>query len=452
MSPIVYRMMEVLSALVTALPVGTNLALLHVLWAVCSGQLLAQRGALIPALSASGFSPSTVLRAWRALAHGHWQCATLVGALVEQVKREGMWHAHVHGGYQPVACDLTAFYRPTLQGCHTRHYCGQARRQLPALPFGLLMRVGSVGTQRVPVPMAIVRAAVDQVSETELMQRTLGEAAQQLTAEEVLVVDRGFSIPLLQSTGIARYVVRCPSNFAPCRADPPAYRGRGRKPRYGPIVRPLARRYKKNVLVATPPDSTETWQEEKETGSVTVTAHIWERLTTKKSPKEAPLFRCVVICDPRFHKPLMLATTLPLTARDLRNLYVDRWPVEMVPQTAKQMLGAERQFVFGHEARQRLPEVTLVVACALLYTAATLPACPTGFWDRAPRPTSGRLRRTLAQVPFPQTWPLPASIRKKKSITGHLPKGVAAHRRQPSASKPQKRPRNQQQTTEVTRN
>jgi len=296
-----------------------------------------------------------------------------------------------------------------------------------------------------------VRAAVKQANDKDLMQRTLAAVARQLAADEALIVDRGFSIALLQEAGIERYVLRCLSNIAPCRADP-VYSGHGRKPIHGPTVRPLPRRYKKCELAATPPDETESWQEVTKQGVVTVTAQLWKRLTTKKSPKAAPFFNCVVIHDPRFRKPLSLATTLPVRARDLCALYRDRWPVETVPQTAKQMLGAGRQFVFGAEARQRLPEIALVAACALLYTAATLPAHPTGFWDRRPRPTSGRLRRCLAQTPFPQTVALPDPIRKKESVTDHLPKGIAAHRRQPAQSKPQKQPRNQEKSNQVTRN
>lgn len=451
MSPIVYRMMDVLSILVVSFPAGTNLGLLHVLWAICSGQLLAQRGALLPALAATGIDDRTVRRAWSAFARGRWRCATLVAALGALVERETRWQAHVHGGYKPVACDLTAFYRPTLQECHTSHYDSHAQRQLPALVFGLLVRVGSVGTQRIPVVAAIVRAATDDESGAVLMQRTLLTAAEQLAHDEALIVDRGFSIGMLESIGVARYVVRCQSNFAPCRAKA-EWSGKGRKPKHGPPVRPLARCYKDSEIAATPADETQIWQETTKTGVVTVTAQLWMNLTTRKSPKEAPPFCCVLISDPRFKKPLMLASTLPVTARELRNLYVDRWPVEMVPQTAKQMLGAERQFVHAAEARQRLPELTLVAACTMLYTAATLPACPTGFWDRAARATAGRLRRRLTHIPFPQLAAITGTIRKKESVTAHLPKGIEAHRRQPKPTKAPKMPQNRQLTADVTRN
>ena len=104
--------------------------------------------------------------------------------------------------------------------------------------------------------------------------------------------------------------------------------------------------------------------------------------------------------------------------------------MEGLPLTAKQMLGAARQFVFAPESRQRLPELALVAGAILMYVAATQPALPTGFWDRAPKPTSGRLRRLLAAVHCGDLEGLPAQLRKKPSPTAHLPKGVLGHRRQ----------------------
>jgi len=54
---------------------------------------------------------------------------------------------------------------------------------------------------------------------------------------------------------------------------------------------------------------------------------------------------------------------------------------------------------------------------------------PTGFWDRRPRPTPGRLRRWLTSCPFPQTFPFPERLREKRSVTAHLPKGDWGQRR-----------------------
>src|SRR5207244_11502144 len=112
---------------------------------------------------------------------------------------------------------------------------------------------------------------------------------------------------------------------------------------------------------------------------------------------------------PRFAEPLLLNTPLPLSGAQAQAMYRDRWPVEGLPLWAKQMLGAARQFVFAPESRQRLPEVALLAGSILAYTAATQPALSTGFWDRAPRPTSGRLRRVLAQVhSTTNTYPCPS--------------------------------------------
>jgi len=97
---------------------------------------------------------------------------------------------------------------------------------------------------------------------------------------------------------------------------------------------------------------------------------------------------------------------------------------------AKQLLGLERQFVFASTSRQRLPELALLAANILTYLAAVLPPLPTGFWDRRPRRTPGRLRRVLAESGFPEDHVFDGRLRKKQSVTVHLPKGIEAHRRQ----------------------
>ena len=88
-----------------------------------------------------------------------------------------------------------------------------------------------------------------------------------------------------------------------------------------------------------------------------------------------------------------------------------------------------RQFVHAPEACQRLPELALIAGAILNYLAAALPAAPTGFWDRRPRPTAGRLRRALARLPFPHDFALPFRVFAKNSVTDHLPKGWFGQRR-----------------------
>src|SRR3954447_3780135 len=154
----VYGVMVVLCAVVAGTPVGTNLGLVHLLWMLVSGRLLGTRGAVIPGLSATGLSEPAVRRAWAALGQGGWTSGGLLAQWGGQVEQAGAWRAHEHEGYRPVAVDVTGFWRPRLQGCATRHYEGRAGKALPAIPVGVVARIGSVGTQRLGLALALVRA------------------------------------------------------------------------------------------------------------------------------------------------------------------------------------------------------------------------------------------------------------------------------------------------------
>jgi hypothetical protein len=161
-----------------------------------------------------------------------------------------------------------------------------------------------------------------------------------------------------------------------------------------------------------------------------IRAQVWDNLVLATAQPGAAALRCVVIHDPRSHAPLVLATNLSVSASALWGLYRDRWPIEQVPLAAKQMLGAQRAFVFGGESRYRLPELALLAGNIVAYVAATATAVATGFWDRHCRPTCGRLRRVVFQAHFADV-PVPAgALRKKASVTIHVPKGVQGHRRQ----------------------
>jgi hypothetical protein len=205
-------------------------------------------------------------------------------------------------------------------------------------------------------------------------------------------------------------------------------------PRRGTLVRPLPRTYKNHTIAATPPDRYETWQVGARQAPLRLPAAFWDGLVLADAQPGAPTFSPAVIHDPRFDEPLLLNTALPLTGAQLQSFSLDRWPVEGLPFTAKQMLGAARQFGFAPESRQRLPELALVAGALLMSIAATQPAIPTGFGDRAPPLTSGRLRRVLAQVHGADLMELPPQLRTKQSSTAHLPKGIRGHRRQPKAA------------------
>jgi hypothetical protein len=423
----VSQTMQALCAVTQSLPIGTNLALLHFLWMQLSGALLPSRGALFPALQAIGLLPAAVRRAWAAFRSGAWQIAELLFAWEQYVLEQEQWQAHQYDGYYPKAVDLTAYWRPTLRRCPTKHYYPPADKALPAIVLGLIAWVGSVNGQRVAIITELVRADPDDPSEATLQTAVVRQVAETLAEDEIPVFDAGFKIRELQAAELPRYVVRLAKNFTARRNVLPAYKGHGRRPEYGELVRPLARTRKGKYIPATPPDRVETWTE----NGMEFRAEFWDNLVLPdvKVHSDNTTFNVVAVYDPRYQDPWLLACPLQLSGAASRGLYRDRWPVEQVPLAAKQMLGGVRQFVFAPESCQRLPELNLLAGSIVTYLAATLPAVPTGFWDRNPQPTPGRLRRLLARTPFPKTYPLPGQLRKKNSVSDHLPKGILGHRR-----------------------
>ena len=431
MRELVYRVLGLLCALVASVPIGTNLGLVCVLWMLVSGRLLETRGAVIPGLSRLGLSAPAVRRAWAALGHGDWTSGALLAHWRTVVEQEGRWQVHEHGGYRPVAVDVTGFWRPRLRDCPTVHYDGVAGKVRPAIVLGIVARVGSVGEQRLGLPLALVRADAADPSPAAHERALVATVVAVLAERDVAVLDAGFGVRRLQEAGLAAYVVRLAKNVTARRAAPPPYAGRGRPATRGVVVRPLARRYRGRLLPATPPDRVETWQE----AETAVRAEWWDTLVLPGAGPGSPTFRIVAIHDPRWTEPLLLASPLPVPARVARALYHDRWPVEQIPLAAKQLIGAARQFVSAPEMCQRLPEMALLAGTVLSYAAATQPAVPTGFWDRRPRPTPGRLRRVLAQTELPTDFPFPARIRAKASVTDHLPTGSWGQRRRSSVGR-----------------
>ena len=165
---------------------------------------------------------------------------------------------------------------------------------------------------------------------------------------------------------------------------PPDEKGkRGAKRKFGDCVRPLARQYKEKKTPATAPDKIVTFTQ----AGHTVTAHGWSNLVRydQKANKQNAPVHIWAFHDPRYLKPMVLATSLSASADVILNLYLDRWPVEQVPLVAKQMLGLQRMFVHATLSVQRLPELALLMANVLTVTAAVLPSMPSGYWDRHPK-------------------------------------------------------------------
>jgi hypothetical protein len=414
-----------LVAVTQGLPIGTNLGLLHVLWALVSGQLLKSRGALFPALQAIGLSPPAVRRAWAAFHYGSWQIDELLVAWQDYVQGQLDWEVHRYEGYRPKAIDLTAFWRPTLKNVPGKHYHSVAGKALPAIVLGLVGWVGQLGSQRLLLPTAIIRVDPADPSEKTVQEKMVRQVAARLEDDEVAVLDAGFKLAELQAADLTNYVVRLAKNFTARRNVPVVYQGWGRPPEYGERVRPLARAYRGNLIEATPPDWTTEWEEDEDR---LIRVEVWEGLVLndQKADPANQTFRVMAFHDSRYLEPLLVGISLPLQPVSVLSIYRDRWPVEGPPLVAKQMLGAHRQFVSAPESCQRLPELALLAGSILAFLAASLPAIPTGFWDRHPQPTPGRLRRALIGLPFPDTCPLPARFRVKRSVTDHLQTGFLA--------------------------
>ena len=88
-------------------------------------------------------------------------------------------------------------------------------------------------------------------------------------------------------------------------------------------------------------------------GEALVRAEGWDDLVLPDAAPGAPTFRLVALHDSRWREPLLLASPLAIAPRALRDLYLDRWPVEQLPLAAKQMIGAARQFVSAAATCQR---------------------------------------------------------------------------------------------------
>ena len=418
---------QAMVAVVQTVPVGTNIALMRLLWVMMSGGFLTSRGAVLGALALCGLNAEEVRRSWAALRSGAWKIEELLESWQGYVAQENRWRPRRYEGYSVLSVDMTGFWRPRLQGWFGSHFHNLAQRTMPAVVFGVLVAAGEVDGKRTPLLQKVVRCQ-PETDKTTFRQQLLREVQGQVGAKQVLVMDAEFTLSEVQKAQVAHYVVRLPVNCTVRRNLLPPAKGRGRPSRYGAHVRPLARQWKGRTLDATPADA----EDQFAYADRTIAVQVWRNLVTAKTEVDAAAatFAIYVFRDPFYQQPLVLATNLatcqPQTAYCI---YRDRWTVEQAPLAAKQMIGLHRQFVFARESCFRLPELSLLAGAMLAYTAAVTPPIPSGFWDRSPQPTPGRLRRLLRSVNF-SSLPLPdPQLRKKNSVSTHLPKGVHAHRR-----------------------
>jgi hypothetical protein len=434
MATAVEQSIQAIVFVVQVVPIGTNIGLVRLLWAMMNGSFLRSRGAIFPALLLNGFTPAEIRRSWVAFAYGSWKIEELLEIWCIYVASKNEWREHCIAGLRVVSIDITGFWRPQLKGWLGKHYHHWAGKALPAVVMGVMVTSGRIHGRRIPLLHTLLRCK-PETSEAEFRVELLKKAASRPDSREVKVLDGGFKISEIQAAKLCGYVVRMANNCTAHRNQLPIYKGNGRYPEYGETVRPLARAHGSNTIPATKPDKTSLFTH----AGRTIEVHSWSNLvssTTKVDP-DASTLSIYVFFDPAYKKPLVLATDLNISAEDVYLIYKDRWPVEQSPLAAKQMIGLHRQFVFAHLTCFRLPELALLAGNMLTYIAAVLPAIPSGFWDRQPQATPGRLRRLLATVDFPDLAPFDPELRKKDSVSDHLPKGVDAHRRHKQLDSPQ---------------
>lgn len=386
MSIAIEQTIQVLQVVLQTVPVGTNLALLHLLWSIHNGSFLPSRGAIFPGLKLSGFTAEESHRSWKAMRHGVWRIDDLLASWRNHIHSQGQWEFHEYDGYRPVSIDITAFWRPKLKGKVGQYFNGLANRLLAGVGFALIVEVGQVDGHRLPLLRKIIRAHPQEMGQDKLKESALTWIRHNLADDEIAIHDAGAHISDMQATGVPRYVVRLAKNCVARRSYLPIYK-KGRPREYGQYVRPLSRKRKGQTITATKPDV----QMEFTYQGRIIEAHGWHDLvlSTHKVADRHETFDIWVFFDPLYVEPLVLGTNVALLPETAFKLYLDRWPVEQVPLVAKQILGLQRQFVFAPESCQRLPELALLVANILTYLAATLPPMPTGFWDRCPKKRQG---------------------------------------------------------------
>ncbi len=444
-----YRILNLIEQMVTVAPKGTALGLSDLISAMFSGYFIESGGAVTPAVEAflrreikdEKEREARTRRAAKAVTYGNYNLPELMDKLREIIQAEGNWKPIVVQGYRVASVDFTAFRRPAVKKLKTKAYVSDANRAVPAVPIGMIASVGKVNEQRVALLKNVVLTDLTVNDDSSHKKKLYKQVAIGLDKDEIAVFDAGFKLVEATETNIQRCLIRLAKNCTfgktagriPKRAS-----NRGRTPTQykAEIVRPLARKHGSKTLPATEADKTYTMIDE---SGREIEVHIWNKVyflerqlksvtdkRKKKRLRHMPL-KVMAICDPDYDEPLLVGTPLPsLKPEAAYKIYVARWPVEGLPQTGKYILsgGTGTHYVHHPTAMERLPTLSLIFGSLLKYVAATLPPFRTGFWDRALKPTYGRLLRYLKKVGIP----LSGQLFKKGSVTAHLPVGYDAIR------------------------
>ncbi|MBV7338069.1 hypothetical protein KFU94_59560 [Chloroflexi bacterium TSY] len=92
-------------------PMGTNVNVMRLMWAMLNGSFLKSRGAIHSALKESGFEDEELRRSWWSFRYGSWISQVCWG----RGKKKGNGGKKLEG-YRVKSIDITGFWRPKLQG------------------------------------------------------------------------------------------------------------------------------------------------------------------------------------------------------------------------------------------------------------------------------------------------------------------------------------------------
>lgn len=443
-----YRILSLIEQMVSVVPKGTALGLCDLISAMFSGYFIESGGAVMPAVEA--FLRQEVAdekeraarsrRASKALTYGSYNLKELIDRLQEIVEEEGIWKPIVVQGYRIMPVDGTAYRRAAVKKLESKAYFSDINRAVPAVPIGMIATVGEVNGQRIALLKNAVVTDVttnDSVIDEKELYRLVEVC---LAEDEMSVLDAGFKLVKAAQAGIKRCVIRLATNctFGEMPGEiPERTSAKGPTPTQyqAEIVRPLERTHGENTIPADPADEICTITDEL---GQEIEVHIWNNVyflerhlkkvkeSQKDDLRQMPI-KVMAIHNPAYDKPLLIGTfVLSLEPAAGYKIYGTRWPIEGLPQTGKYILsgGGGTHFVHHPTAMQRLPMLSLIFGSLLKYVAATLPPFHTGFWDRKPKPTYGRLLRHLRKVSIS----LSEQLFKKASATDHLPVGYEAIR------------------------
>ena len=192
--------------------------------------LCCPRGALFPALQSTGLSEQATRRASASFRRGAWQTAVILRLWQEQIEGLPGWQVHRHEGYRAITVDVTAFWRPALQNCPSKHYHPAANRALPAVIFGVIGEVGHIGDQRLACSLAFERVHPKDPSESRLWRELLRWARRHLAPDDVAVMDAGVKLADVHAAELEHYLLRLATNFTARRNQPLPFGGRAANP------------------------------------------------------------------------------------------------------------------------------------------------------------------------------------------------------------------------------